>query len=89
MECCRREAEPAVGEVALSTSVSGAVISVAEGIALKTEESKGAGYGVVHLEDIQAIADLGSLLLIGMALAGLIAAPRRESRKTRAAGRIT
>jgi hypothetical protein len=83
------EAEPTGNAMALSSSVSEPVIPVAEPVALETEESEGTGHGVVHLKDIQAIADLGSLLLIGVALAGLVAGPRRESRKARAARRIT
>jgi hypothetical protein len=83
------EAEPAGNAMVLSGSVSESVIPAAEVIALETEESDGTGDGVVHLKDIQAIADLGSLLLIGVALAGLLAAPRRESREARAARRIT
>jgi hypothetical protein len=83
------EAGPAGNAMALSGSVSESGIPAVEAIALETEESDGTGHGVVHLKDIQAIADLGSLLLIGVALAGLVAAPRRESRKARAARRIT
>lgn len=83
------EAEPGANIMALSGSVSDPVIFAVEDIALKTEEINGAGHGVAHLKDIQVIADLGSLLLIGVALGGLIAAPRRESRKARAARRIT
>jgi hypothetical protein len=83
------ETEPVGNAMALSGSVSERVIPVAEPIALETEESEVAGHGIVHLKDIQAIADLGSLLLIGVALAGLVAGPRRESRKARAARRIT
>ena len=60
------EAEPAGNAMALSGSVSEPVISIAEPVALETEESE--GHGVVHLKDIQAIADLGSLLLIGWRL---------------------
>jgi hypothetical protein len=83
------EAEPAANIIALSGPVSDPVISAVEDIALETGESNGAGHGVAHLKDIQAVADLGSLLLIGVALGGLIAAPRRESRKARASRRIT
>ncbi len=78
------EAEPGANIMALSDPV----ISAVEDIALETGESNGASH-VAHLKDIQAVADLGSLLLIGVALGGLIAAPRRESRKARAAQRIT
>lgn len=83
------ETDPAGSTMALSGSVSESVIPAVEAVVLETEESGGTAHGVVHLKDIQAIADLGSLLLIGVALAGLIAAPRRESRKARAARRIT
>jgi hypothetical protein len=65
------------------------MISAVEDIALETGEGHAAGHGAAHLKDIQAVADLGSLLLIGVALGGLIAAPRRESRKARAFRRIT
>jgi hypothetical protein len=83
------EAEPVGNALVLSGSVSESVIPAAGAVALEMEESEGTGHGVVHLKDIQAIADLGSLLLIGVALAGLVAGPRRESRKARAARRIT
>ena len=83
------EAAPGANLTALSGPVSGPVIFAVEDIVLEAGEINGAGHGVAHLKDIQAIADLGSLLLIGVALGGAIAAPRRESRKARAARRIT
>jgi hypothetical protein len=83
------EAEPAGNVAALSIPMFESVVSIDEDIALETGTSHGAGQSVTHLKDIQAIADLGSLLLIGVALAGLIAGPRRESRKARTARRIT
>ncbi|HVW64374.1 MAG TPA: hypothetical protein VHB01_05105 [Nitrosospira sp.] len=83
------EAEPAENAVALSVLISEPAVSADEDVTLKTGESNGGGQSVAHLKDIPAVADLGSLLLIGVALAGLVAAPRRENRKARNTRRIT
>ena len=80
------EVDPVPGGMLLSSPLSESMIPAVEEVALNAGENNGA---IPHLKDIQAVADLGSLLLIGVALAGLIGAPKRENRKARAARRIT
>jgi hypothetical protein len=83
------ETDVAGDAMVLSGVVSESMIPAVEAVAPETGESGSTSHGVAHLKDIQAIADLGSLLLIGVALGGLVAGSRRESRKARAARRIT
>ena len=45
--------------------------------------------GPVHLMEIKGVSELGTLLLIGVALAGLIGAPQRRAQKSRARRGIT
>ena len=83
------EVDPVPGGMLLSSPLSESMIPAVEEVALNAGENDGADRSIPHLKDIQAVADLGSLLLIGVALAGLIGAPKRENRKARAARRIT
>lgn len=52
-------------------------------------EKKNQDQGPVHLMEIKGVSELGTLVLIGVALAGLIGAPQRKTQKSRARRGIT
>lgn len=52
-------------------------------------EKKNQNQGPVHLMEIKGVSVLGTLVLIGVALAGLIGAPQRKTQKSRARRSIT
>lgn len=52
-------------------------------------EKRNQNQGPVHLMEIKEVSILGTLVLIGVALAGLIGAPQRKTQKSRARRSIT
>lgn len=57
-------------------------------VTLDAEEIKGRDQNPAHLTDVKWVSELGSLLLIGVALAGFITAPQRKAREARNERRI-
>lgn len=52
-------------------------------------EKKNQDQGPVHLMEIKGVSELATLVLIGVALAGLIGAPQRKTQKSKARRGIT
>ena len=54
-----------------------------------TAETASRNQGPAHLMEIKGVSELGTLVLLGVALAGLIGAPQRRTQKSRARRGIT
>lgn len=54
-----------------------------------TAETASRNQGPAHLMEIKGVSELGTLVLLGVALAGLIWAPQRKTQKSRARRGIT
>lgn len=80
-----REVEQRPDNALLSSQLTDSTIAA---VTLDAEEIKGRDQSPTHLTDVKWVSELGSLLLIGVALSGFITAPQRKVRKARNERRI-
>ncbi len=80
-----REVENRPSDALLSSQFADSAVAA---VTLDAEEIKGRDKSPTHLTDVKWVSELGSILLIGVALAGFITAPQRKIRKARNERRI-